>query len=331
MRHCSAPNVSAAHFATRPQHGHSNKRRTKNLPSSSAPGFSSGPAKKVVSNGLNMSFEEIPLPLSPPPKVAERPRLVTDIPCSASIASAPTSASTDSWLTSRSQSSSPSPIDVTAEQEELDEEIDRSTPTPSMLASGATSFVATPLPTPSSSRTPSLLHQEGLNAEASASSLGLLIDAQQFPAAPSGLPVVPPPASIRASWVPYFGKMAKAVVNTGMSMGKSFGDKKRKDNAVVTPKTDPVPLVPAIYSPCQPLPRPPIEELQQLSEEAAAARRREWATAEQRRITECARLCSQWPRSGYNLSKWGPNGTLSYDRIVCLEISRWAIRGVERY
>ncbi|WOO80260.1 uncharacterized protein LOC62_03G003770 [Vanrija pseudolonga] len=39
-----------------------------------------------------------------------------------------------------------------------------------------------------------------------------------------------------------------------------------------------------------------------------ALRRAEWAELQQKRVTEFARLCSQWPQSGYNLGKWGPNG-----------------------
>ncbi|KAI9634224.1 uncharacterized protein MKK02DRAFT_17453, partial [Dioszegia hungarica] len=38
----------------------------------------------------------------------------------------------------------------------------------------------------------------------------------------------------------------------------------------------------------------------------------EWAEGQHLLLTECARLCSQWPQSGYNTSKWGPNGAKHY-------------------
>lgn len=47
---------------------------------------------------------------------------------------------------------------------------------------------------------------------------------------------------------------------------------------------------------------PPIEN------PVEALRRYEWAEEQRRIVTEFARLCSQWPQSSYNQSKWGPNG-----------------------
>ncbi|KAL7418272.1 hypothetical protein Q5752_006728 [Cryptotrichosporon argae] len=41
---------------------------------------------------------------------------------------------------------------------------------------------------------------------------------------------------------------------------------------------------------------------------ADRARTLDYAEAQRHRVTECARLCSQWPQSGYNLAKYGPNG-----------------------
>ncbi|WVN90678.1 uncharacterized protein L203_105920 [Cryptococcus depauperatus CBS 7841] len=38
----------------------------------------------------------------------------------------------------------------------------------------------------------------------------------------------------------------------------------------------------------------------------------EWRVAQTRRVYECARLCSQWPQSGYNLMKHGPRGAAIY-------------------
>lgn len=92
--------------------------------------------------------------------------------------------------------------------------------------------------------------------------------------------------------------MAKAVVSTGFAL--PFTEKRKKYS--------PPPIADAVFVPTGPTPQPTREELGQLSEEAAMARRREWALEQQRRVTECARLCSQWPHSGYNQSKWGPNG-----------------------
>ena len=153
----------------------------------------------------------------------------------------------------------------------------RVTPTPSMTTSYAESFISNPYPTtPSSSRTPSVCIPEAQEVELENS-------------APS-----------RPSWVPYLGKMAKAVVATSMHMSMPFSEKRKKET-----KTD-------SFAPTGPTPLPTREELAQLSEEAAMERRRQWALEQQRRVTECARLCSQWPHSGYNQSKWGPNGSKGF-------------------
>lgn len=52
----------------------------------------------------------------------------------------------------------------------------------------------------------------------------------------------------------------------------------------------------------------------QIENPAEALRRYEWAEEQRRLVTEFARLCSQWPQSSYNISKWGPNGccTVTY-------------------
>ncbi|EIW71839.1 hypothetical protein TREMEDRAFT_60759 [Tremella mesenterica DSM 1558] len=38
----------------------------------------------------------------------------------------------------------------------------------------------------------------------------------------------------------------------------------------------------------------------------------EWFEAQRQRMVECARLCSQWPQSGYNLLKFGPAGSKQF-------------------
>ena len=81
----------------------------------------------------------------------------------------------------------------------------------------------------------------------------------------------------------------------------SFGEK-RSTKYTFSRRTE----SPSVSS--QPISKPSVGELQLLPEDEALARRREWASAEQRRLQECARLCSQWPQSGYNMARWGPNG-----------------------
>jgi hypothetical protein len=291
MRHCSAPNVTAVHFASRhPHQPHQPRKKSRNV--SSAAGAVVGalsPRKQTVEIGavtptedaLGMSFEDIS-------------------PMEAAVITAEGTARTQSPVSQQGKST-----DKTGQDEDGDQIMGRVTPTPSMATSYSESFISTTLPTPSSSRAPSLLQPE------------IAIDAEA--AATSGVPIVAPsPLAAKPSWVPYFGKMAKAVVNTGFI---PFADKKKKDaqfalSAPASPPSapSPSPASPshddAVFVPTGPTPRPTSEELSQLSEEAALERRREWAMEQHRRVTECARLCSQWPQSGYNQSKWGPNGEL---------------------
>lgn len=132
-----------------------------------------------------------------------------------------------------------------------------------------------------------------------------------------------PISAHRGSWTSNFGKMAKAVVHTGKSMGIQFGERKKRESGSGSPAPAPTArLSPPAQLPQSPpvatvdcplpslvaIPRPSAEELAQLDPQAALARKREWAEAENKRVLECARLCSQWPQSGYNQSKWGPNG-----------------------
>lgn len=271
MRHASAPNNTAAHFATRSLQVQQRKRKVQTQPASVTVTVLS-PQKLV--EGLAMSFEEITSPKGRPAKFH---RDTAPIPQrSSSTSSVSSMQSADSFTTSRSQ---PSPPPELTEQQ---------SPVPSMsVGSGSTSFVNTPLPTPSSSRAPSL-NQPGLPVNTTDNGLGLC----------TGPPVQSPPAA--RGWVPNFGKMAKAVVNAGLV----FGDKKVKPVPPVIPFGSPSDM----YDPDCRIPRPTREELEVLSPEAAMQRRREWASAQQQRVAECARLCSQWPQSGYNLSKWGQYG-----------------------
>lgn len=298
MRHCSTPMVTAAHFTHRSGHHHAGKRRTKNLPSSLA-GLGPSSAKKAVTEALGLSYEEIP---SPRTKQIQSHQGNQPTSPTESFASHATSAPAESYGVLSSEKSLASSIDDSP-REQRDDEMDRSTPTPSMSTSGTVSFSTTPLPTPSNSRAPSLSQQEGVIADTSLSGLGLVFNGES-PVV--GVPLLNAPTASRASWVPNLGKMAKAVVNSGMSMGMSFAEKRsKKEGRNALPQQ-----AESAFAPSQPLPKPPAEELHQFSEDEAMDRRREWAAAEQRGIAEFAVLCSQWPHSGYNIAKWGPNGEL---------------------
>ena len=214
-----------------------------------------------------------------------------------SVASVATSASFDSSMTGQSAANSIS-----------DASSRRWSFAPSMCTS-ASSFVITPLATPASSRAPSLIQTE------------YSVDSSLSSPIESISPDVPPfdTHAAKGSWVPNLGKMAKAVVHHGMNMSP-FGEKRSKKSSQTSTPPPPVaqpikiinpPLIEAehsIFTPSARLPQPSREELQRLDEEAAMARRREWALEQQKRVQECARLCSQWPQSGYNQMKWGPYG-----------------------
>jgi hypothetical protein len=274
MRHSSAPTGNHPRFS--PRHtAQPLKKKIRDIPAAFTNTYNENDTTKgSTSNedgGLGLSFEEIPQLATP---VISQAMSRTGSQCSVTSAIS---------------------IDSTHDSPAKDMEDDlrgRVTPTPSMTTSCADSFMSTFPTTPSSSR---------------ASSLCQPIQTQGV--APDSEPVshAPSPISGRPSWVPYFGKMAKAVVNTSITMGIPFSDKRKKENAQSPPlvrssQTE------AVFVPTGPTPQPTQEELAQLPEEAAMERRREWAMEQQRRVTECARLCSQWPHSGYNQSKWGPNG-----------------------
>lgn len=130
--------------------------------------------------------------------------------------------------------------------------------------------------------------------------------------------VAPPPSSSR-SWVPQgLSKVAKAVLPSHFAVPWSnvtLGDKKKKANQVVVE----IPVVwelgsktadgkDAVFVPqARALPMPE-GYLDGLDEEESKRKRREWAEGQHARLTELARLCSQWPQSGYHLGKWGPAG-----------------------
>ena len=64
----------------------------------------------------------------------------------------------------------------------------------------------------------------------------------------------------------------------------------------------------ARFTPMAEMITPPEETLQGLGEQEREKVKEEWANAQRARLTQCAQLCSQWPLSGYHLSKFGPNG-----------------------
>jgi hypothetical protein len=139
-----------------------------------------------------------------------------------------------------------------------------------------------------------------------------------------------PIPSGRSSWTSNIGKMAKAVVHTGksMGMGMSFGEKKKKDAmtsdsvAVSSPaveaqavedrsepiKTDSPPSPPLILETEDLLQHTSIQCDAEPAPPALSIDPRQEMVGQYHRIVEYARLCSQWPDSGYQKSKFGPNG-----------------------
>ncbi|OCF32149.1 hypothetical protein I317_07126 [Kwoniella heveanensis CBS 569] len=283
MRHASAPTVTAAHFVNRHGYQHQpGKRRTKNLPHSSSYNGTS-PLKKqsnapiAQNEGLGLSFEDLGTPCQ------EDNQEFPSISRQDSVASYASSSSAESSQTSRCDLLTSEPASFRL----ADSETQSSTPSASM--SSSVSRAPTQLLTP--------VVSEGQP---------LVVEQADAVNKPTELPA-PPVAAPRASWV---GKMAMAVVNTGMSMGIPFGQHGEKKSKLL-----PFGLPSASGSAPNIVPeasKPTIEELQSLSPEQQLARKREWAEAENRKVTECARLCSQWPQSGYNISKYGPNGAVAF-------------------
>jgi hypothetical protein len=130
----------------------------------------------------------------------------------------------------------------------------------------------------------------------------------------------PIPTGRTSSWTSNIGKMAKAVVHTGKSMGIAFGEKKKKDTVSSEPVVISLPVdegaeIARAPSPAQELAQtaPEVEQghhLSNLCNPHQDIDRRQMLVAQHPRIFECARLCSQWPESGYQKSKFGPHGKL---------------------
>jgi hypothetical protein len=130
----------------------------------------------------------------------------------------------------------------------------------------------------------------------------------------------PIPTGRTSSWTSNIGKMAKAVVHTGKSMGIAFGEKKRKDTVSAGPVVVSHPVEEGaetlqIPSAAQEVAQaePQVEQghhLSKLCNPHQDIDRRQMLVAQHPRIFECARLCSQWPESGYQKSKFGPHGKL---------------------
>jgi len=199
-------------------------------------------------------------------------------------------------------------------------------PTPAASFYSQQSIADTPLVTPNSS-------------DSNISPLELVVY-QDVMEAPSSNEETPRPANLqsRGSWTSNIGKMAKAVVHTGKSMGMSFGERKKRDSLpaprpqtqpepsgqsqVPMPLADiPTPVAPATSESLENVEEhemqvdlsmvecrmPDPEDRPQVSE-AILQQQREQVLARHARILELARLCSQWPYSGYQRSKFGPNG-----------------------
>jgi hypothetical protein len=324
MRHASA-SASAVHFGSRHTHHSQSKRKVKQLPSLGA----LAPAKKLaVSVAQDGSLDE---GTSFPSRPQSSP--MSGVP-SADVAtyhrepSSPTMSLANSVMSVASVASVADST-TTSMYDSMLHDVDgsllssrhaRADSIPSMTSSTADSFASTQLPTPDDS---SFIHPGHPG-------LGLMLDTSvpQIAIAPST------PTPVKGSWVPNFGRMAKAMVTSGMSMG--FGDRKQRREVptsqsqlvqqtpaqMLAPAPLETPQVPVSapaagcitheYEPQARYSRPPIELLQGKSEVEVEGITREWFEAEYRRIHECARLCSQFPQSGYNLAKWGPNGAKTY-------------------
>ncbi|KAK8853064.1 hypothetical protein IAR55_003765 [Kwoniella newhampshirensis] len=291
MRHCSAPTVTAAHFSNRASYHHQpGKRRTKNLPNSVG-GNGASPLKKPVSptgpvtEGLGLSFEDLGAETA---EAAHVPALARQ-ESSVSYASASSTGSLQSTKSDVMSADSP--------YVQYDEVRTSPVSTATSVSSGL-SRVPTQILTPVSIE-PTLPISVPSPVEQSVEAQNVIQSANFH--AP------------RASWV---GKVAMAVVNTGVSMGMTFGQnqhKLKKDDSAIPQHVSTHPAASDAATSAASLfnsvDQPTYEELQALSFEEQSARKREWAEAENKRVTECARLCSQWPQSGYNISKHGPNGS----------------------
>ncbi|KAK4683575.1 hypothetical protein P7C73_g6668, partial [Tremellales sp. Uapishka_1] len=306
MRHAASPHLTAAHYPTHLGHQkHHGRRRTKNIPVSLVPTSAptnglKRPSPQVVdtTSGLGLSFEHGPN-ATPPPQTKDTMPYRHPTSSSYSLVSAISTAtsSTDSFSTSRSDDSNP----------------DDSNPTPPLSTTGVGSVAESPLSTPSSS-TPSVNQQAPPTQNTSP------ISGVSIPFLPSKAAV---PAMPKSSWVDKLGKVM--VTTLGM------GSEKKTRKELVQPQTSKVDIPVATASVPTPVAAqhggiPPLESFapvpitgelpdymkvmneDELLLERKRIARREFYEAESRRIEEFARLCSQWPQSGYNMAKWGPNG-----------------------
>lgn len=278
IRH-SAPNAASSHLN---KHTHHNKRSRKHA---------AGPSQKAKSAGLpehtpmEMSFEDICIA----PNAKDSALYNTQ------------NRSTASFMTFQSAKSMPGmDLDITTGSY-LTVPLD---PSSFYTASSANS---TPLVTPNQSST-------SLSPPSTEELVSSSCSETRNTPIPSG----------RASWTSNIGKMAKAVVHTGKSMSISFGERKRKE--VVS--SEPVVVSHPAVGESAGLTRIPSrhEEPQgRVSEKETGHHlstycngplipngnsidRRNMSAAEHQRVVECARLCSQWPESGYQKSKFGPHG-----------------------
>lgn len=293
VRH-AAPVASTSHAYKHT--GHHSKRARKHAASPSTRAKSSA----VPSTSMEMSYEDVSVPIED---------------SSDSLSSDPQKQSTTSLNT--------------YESGDTDETTDSLLFVPTAAASfySQQSVADTPLVTPNSS-----------DPEISPLEVVVYEDAAEAPpsADNASRPVT---LQSRGSWTSNIGKMAKAVVHTGKTMGMSFGERKKRDSLLPTPST-PQPLVeipdrPTAIVPAVETPRPIIatvetspnaeEQAMQVDlsmvesrmsdpedrpkiPEAILQQQREIAQARHARIMELARLCSQWPFSGYQKSKFGPHG-----------------------
>lgn len=283
----SAPIASSSHY-----HKHSNhtlKRNKKHVAGPSSKGQTHG----VPSGSLEMSFEDV----SAPPTTTDS---------SGTLAPDPRNQSRTSLLTFHS-------VETDDTQDSL-----LVVPTPGGSFYSTHSAADTPLVTPNPSQS-HITPQEVV-------SLSKDVIATTTPYDDASRPST---LQSRGSWTSNLGKMAKAVVHTGKSMGMSFGERKKRDSAPSTPLVHPVSTTPLETSPPVVLGNDAEDVEEEMNVELsgvesrvpdfdpkaaptlAQAQQREKAQARHCHLMELARLCSQWPCSGYQKSKFGPAGKSS--------------------
>jgi hypothetical protein len=278
IRH-SAPSSTSAHLNKHP--GHHNKRSRKHA---------AGPPQKAKSSGL---AEQTPMDMS-----------FEDISANEADMYKSHNQSTTSFSTFQSANSMPG----------MDHDITTGSYHNVPSGSGALPFYAaahsvtsTPLVTPNQS-------------DLSLSPLSVISSAEDLVTSSfSETQHHPIPVGRASSWTSNIGKMAKAVVHTGKSMSIAFGEKKKKETVSSEPVVVSHPVkdedmeAPKAASPslnsAQVVQEPEKgHHLSTLCNPQQDVDRRQMLVAQHPRIVECARLCSQWPESGYQKSKFGPHG-----------------------